>query len=261
MKRINLAAGLAFALFLANLMLYLYQPLGENFYIIGDSLVTILALLTVLAGFYAFRLHGFRSTQGKALFFMAAGVFFWFLGELTWGIYEIVLAETPVASIADLFWFIGYPMFLMGLYYIFRIPSSMPSRRRLAILVPAVVLVFSLMVYLALPTLAASISAEEKMATAGYVIGDAFVLAGIMFAIACLWGSRFAKPWGIIFLSMAVLTIADIFYSSFFSVYETGNLIDILWNTGYMFFTFGFIYHRETVKDIVHAAKEKKANG
>jgi len=125
--------------------------------------------------------------------------------------------------------------------------------------VPAVVFVFSLMVYLALPTLAASISIEEKMATAGYVIGDAFVLAGIMFAITCLWGSRFAKPWAIIFLSMAALTIADIFYSSFFSVYETGNLIDILWNTGYIFFAFGFVYYRETVKGIVHAAKEKKA--
>lgn len=260
MKRINLAAGLAFALFLANLLLYLYQPFGDNFYIIGDSLVAILALLTVIAGFYAFRLHGFRSTQGKALFFMTAGAFFWFLGELTWGIYEIALSvENPVPSAADIFWLIGYPMFLLGIYYIFRISSSMPSRRSLAILVPAVILVFSLMVYLAFPTLAdATMSLEEKMATAGYVIGDAFVLAGLMFAIACLWGSRFAKPWSIIFLSMAALSIADIFYSSFFSVYETGGLMDVLWNTGYIFFGFGFVYYRETAKNIVYGVRKGK---
>ncbi len=259
MRRIAIAAVFAFFLFLANVILYVYQPLGENFYIIGDSLVAALALMAALVGFYAFRLHGFRSSQGKALFFVATGAFFWFLGEFTWGIYEIVLAvEAPVGSTADVFWFIGYPMFLLGFYYIFRISSTTPNRKRLAILVPAVVIVFSLMVYLALPTLAASISVEEKMATAGYVIGDAFVLAGLMFTIACLWGSRFAKPWSIIFLSMAALTIADTFYSSFFSVYETGNLIDVLWNTGYIFLAFGFVYYRETTKGIVFAPRKKK---
>ena len=263
MKRLILFAGLAFAMLLANLLLYLCQPLGENFYLIGDSLVATLALMAVIAGFYAFRLHGFRSTQGRALLFMTAGVFFWFLGELTWGIYEVVLGvEKPVASVADLFWFIGYPMFLLGLYYIYRLSSPVFSRRRLAILAAAMALVFSLMIYLALPTLAdAAMSLEEKISTAGYLIGDAFLLAGLVFTVACLWGSRFAKPWSIIFLSMAALTIADIFYSSFFGVYETGNLMDVFWNTGYIFFAFGFMYYRETAKGIVFAAKGKKAKG
>jgi hypothetical protein len=258
-KRIELAAGLAFALFLANVLLFVYEPFGESFYVIADSLVAILALLAALAGFYAYRLHGFRSTQGKALLFMAAGSFFWFLGELTWGLYEIALGvEKPVSSVADIFWFIGYPLFMIGLYYIFRL-SLLPGRRKLVVVTAAMALVFSLMLYLAVPTMTdATMSLEEKISTAGYMVGDAFLLAGLAFAIACLFGSRFAKPWSVLLLAIVLSAVADVCYTNFFSVYQTGNLIDLLWNTDYILFAFGFIYYRETVKDIMSAAEQKK---
>jgi hypothetical protein len=260
MKRIHLAAGFAFALFLANVIIYAYQPLGDDFYLIGDSLVATLALLAALAGFYAFRLHGYGNVQGKALFFMAAGSFFWFLGELTWGIYEIALGvETPVTSPADVFWYMGYPMFILGLYYISRLSSSVLSKRKRACLSIAMVLVFLLMIWLALPTLSdAAMSVEEKISTAGYVIGDAFLLAALVFTVACLWGSRFGKPWSIVLLAQFISTIADVYYTNFFSTYQTGNLIDLLWNADYILFMLGFLYYRESVKDIMSAAKVKK---
>lgn len=255
MKRIyTVASGLTLALISANVLLYLYKPLGENFYIIGDSLVAALALLAVLAGFYAFRPHGLKSVQGRALFFVTAGVFFWFLGELAWGIYEIALGIKPVVSAADIFWFIGYPMFILGLYYVSKISSVALGKKKLAVFVAAIIVVFSSIIYLTIPTLIDAIPLEEKIVTAGYAIGDSVLIIGIIFVIICLFDSRFARPWSIILLSIVASTIADIYYMYFFTAYETGNLIDILWNTNYILFTLGCIYHRETVKDIVSAS-------
>jgi hypothetical protein len=57
---------------------------------------------------------------------------------------------------------------------------------------------------------------------------------------------------------MFIVTIADIYYMNFIEVYETGSMIDILWDLSYILLAFGFLYHRETVKEAFSAMKKKK---
>jgi len=257
MKRTQSVAAATFVLFLLSVLLYVFHPFGENFYIFGDSFVIALSFMAFLSGFYAYKSHGFASSQGRALLFMTLGVFFWFLGEFTWGFYEMFLvAEKPVASLADVFWFIGYPLYLAGIYFIAKTASPSIGKRKLIILSTIALLISILMVYLALPNLTdATLSFEEKISTGGYIIGDIFLLIGIIFVTGCLWGSRFAKAWSVLLFAMVLSTVADICYAIFFSVYETGNLIDILWNLDYLLMAFGFFYYRETIKQILASAK------
>lgn len=260
MEKMHLAAAVASVLFLINILLYVYQPLGDNFYVIGDAMVAILSFLAVLAGLYAYKTHGFRSIQGRAILLLTMGVFFWFLGEATWGIYEVVLGvEKPIASIADVFWLAGYPLFLAGIYYVYRTASIMLGKKKLAFYAAAVIIICSLLLYFAVPSLAdSSITLEERLATGGYVVGDMLLLVALIFVILCLWGSRFAKAWSVILLAIAISTMADVYFMNFSGIYETGSLIDILWNLDYILMAFGFLYHRETVRGIMTEATELK---
>lgn len=260
MKKIYLIGCLLILLFLIDIFLHIYQPFGKDFYIIGDSLVIIFSLIAFVSGLYVYKIHGFSSIQGKALIFITLGTFFWFLGEFTWGIYEIVLGiEAPVASIADAFWIIGYPLFLLGFYYVLKLALTSLYKKRLIVLAIIIALVASFMTYLSMPTLTdIEMSFAEKASTAGYVIGDMLILVALMVVITYLIGSKFAKSWSIIFLAMLMVTIADIYYMNFLEIYETGNLIDILWDLDYILLAFGFFYHRETVKEILTTSKDKK---
>lgn len=259
-KKIHVVAGAFIVIFLIVILLYIYEPLWNNFYIIGDSIVSILSFFAAISGFYAYRMHGFKSTQGKALCFISLGALFWFLGEFTWTIYEVVLGiEKPIASIADIFWFIGYPLFLIGVYYVYKAASTFPSKRKLTFLIIIIILICALLLCLAMPNLtAAEIAFEEKIATGGYVICDMLLLIGLIFVIACLFQSKFLRAWSIILIAILFSTAADVFYMNLSVVYETGNIIDLLWDLDYTLFAFGFFYYRETVEEIFTVSKERK---
>jgi hypothetical protein len=253
MKKLNFAIICFSLLFLANIFLYLYKPLGENFFIIGDAIVIFLSFLAFISGIYAFKLHGFKSLQGKALLYLSIGIFFWFLGETTWGIYEIFLGiKSPFASLADVFWLIGYPFFLIGLYSLRRLSCSPIKKAKLLFLILIAIFICSFMLYLAFPNLTSSeLSIQEKFSTSGYVIGDMLILVFLTFATTNLLQAKTFKAYSLIIVAIMLMSLADIYYMNFSEVYEVGNLIDLAWNLGYILLALGFLYHRETIKNLL----------
>jgi hypothetical protein len=250
-------------LILATVLLYIFKPLGEDFYIIGDSIVIIFSLLAFASGFYAYKIHGFKSVQGKALFLLTIGIFFWFLGESTWGFYEIVLGiEAPVASIADVFWLLGYPFFLGGAYFICRL-AAIPLAKKKYMLFALIIAGLFCVLWLIYPTIVnPEISLAEKMSTTGYVIGDFAILIAMIFIVVYLSGSKFLKPWTLIIIGLVLSTIADIYYMNFIDVYASGDWIDILWCADYIITALGLFYYRETAEkifaDVGKAVKRQK---
>jgi len=263
MKKLHALAFAFFAVFLASSALYILQPLGGSFFIIGDSSVIVFAFLSVLCGYYAYRLHGFSSMYGKALIFITIGLFMWFMGETTWGIYEIALGiEAPPVSLADVFWLLGYPLLFAGFYVVWR-TSSFPESKKTRGFASALLLVLLLiMVWLVAPIWAAQDAGLlEKAVISGYVIGDVLLLMMLSVSLICLSNSRFMKPWSIVFFGLFLSSLADIYYMNFYDVYSTGSLIDILWNLSYLMLAYGFLYKRENVMEIVADVKSRKKTG
>ncbi|MEM5879074.1 MAG: hypothetical protein QXU74_01095 [Candidatus Aenigmatarchaeota archaeon] len=240
-------------LFVFGVFLYTYQPLGENFYIIGDLFVIVLSFLAFSFGLYAYTLHGFKSLSGKAFFFLSLGVFLWFLGETTWGIYEIVLGiRAPVASMADAFWLLGYPCFLVGLAYILKIAQFPIKKPKILLSIFLFLFIFSFLIYSIMSTITSpEISIWEKFSTAGYVIGDMLLLSCITFATINLFGTKTFHSYFLIILGLACMTTADIYYMNFLEIYEVGNLIDLFWDLGYILLSLGFFYYRKTMKALL----------
>lgn len=242
------------------ILIYISKPFDDKFYIVGNSLVIALSLMATLSGIYAYRIYGYGSIQGKSLLFLTFGLFFWFLGETTWGIYEIATGiESPLVSIADIFWILGYPFFLLGIYFICKMAALPLGRKNKYFLTFILFLSILLCSYLIYPTL---ISQEliflEKLTLAFYVVFDCILLFATIFAIIYLKNTKFLKVWILVFLALFLATVADIYYMNLAEMYQTGNLIDILWDLDYLIMSFGLFYMREKTKEIFSTEVKRK---
>jgi len=247
---------------LIDISLYTFQPLGEDFYIVSDWVIVVYALAATAVGLYAFKLHGIGSIQGKALMFMVIGGFFWVLGEFFWAYQEVVLGiEVPFPSIADVFWFIGYPLFGLGLYHVWRI-AKVPVTRSRKYVVALILLILLAMVgvYGAYPTITdAEMSSLEKGATLGYILVDFILVVGAVIIIFSFFGGKLVKPWIVILIALVISTFADIMYAQVASLYESGSFFGILWDIDYILMAFGYFYYRQTMGDIMISAKPVKS--
>jgi len=245
------------SLAIVDILLYVFKPLGENFYVIADILPILNSFLALLLGFYVFKNYGFNNIQGKALFFISLGLAFWFLGETTWGIYEIILGiETPSSSIADVFWLLGYPCLLVGFYFLFKLTIIDYSKKRLFGLAILIIFVFYLTYYLVQPTLTSTEMVwYNKITTAGYIVGDVLLITVLIILILQMSKSKFIKLWLIVLLAFIFTILADIYYNNFIDIYQTGDFIDILWDLSYLLLAYGLFYHRIITKQILKQIK------
>ncbi|MEM7815920.1 MAG: hypothetical protein QXN71_02260 [Candidatus Aenigmatarchaeota archaeon] len=250
MKETQLAFAVILAAMAATTLLYITAPAIDNFFIIADLLVVALSFVALAFGIMAFRIHGLGNLQGRIMLLLSLGVFFWFLGELTWAVYEIVLGiNSPLASVADMFWFAGYPLFFAGICLEHKVAGTKVIKKdRMFMSLFVIVLVFSsLSLYMILPVFEnAEMTDIEKVVSAGYVIGDVVLLAGSFGLIISFAGGRFARPWLLITISIILFSIADIAYSYLGTAYETGSWIDLLWDFDYMFMAYAFYYYRQS---------------
>ncbi len=256
MQRVKLGAGIFLLAFLIDVLLYVFQPLGQDFYLIADSTVVIFSFLAAVLGVYAYRSHQFSDIQGKALFFLTVGIFLWFLGEATWMMYDVIAGAVPVFSVGDIFWLAGYSMFLICLRYVWKL-VLWPINKKWFVLCAGILLVVSYLIwYVSLPILTdAGLSAIEKVVTVGYVLGDMLVLDVLIVIAFYLARNKLSKAWDIILLALALTTLADVTYARDFVSYKSGNLMDLLWDLSYILLAFAFLYYRTKWREVLAKTK------
>ncbi|MEM3421761.1 MAG: hypothetical protein QW835_02485 [Candidatus Hadarchaeum sp.] len=256
MKRLGpTTVGLAIA-FLVDLLLHIFQPLGDDFSLVSNIITMFFSLLAVIFGAASCKLHGLSNIRGRIMIFLTAGIFFWFLGELSWSLYKIVLGvEAPVASIADVFWIAGYPLFILGILLVWNSTKIKRDYKRLIfnLMLSAIILVFFF--YLSLPTLTAvDMPAVEKATTAGYIIGDAFLLIALITTMIHISGKELFKLWVTILAALLLIAVADVLYTLILSSYLSGHIIDVLWDLGYLILAVGFFNYNVKYRKLLEIA-------
>ncbi|MEM0473146.1 MAG: hypothetical protein QXF88_00290 [Candidatus Aenigmatarchaeota archaeon] len=235
---------------LADIALYITKPFGENFYIIADILPVLNSSLFFLFAFLAYKPYGFNSIQGKSLFFMFLGALSWFLGEATWFLYELNGIMSPNISIADFFWILGYPFFIIGLFNLFKISKSKITTTKI-VFSAAITLFITIFTYILIEFSYKNITLVEEILILSYVFLDALLLIKTFIVVSNIRKSEFFKPWSIILLSFSLILIADIIYYNIVEIYETGEWIDLLWILSYLSLGYGFYYHLKTTRKII----------
>ncbi|MCX8178733.1 MAG: hypothetical protein N3D75_02820 [Candidatus Aenigmarchaeota archaeon] len=235
---------------LADIALYITRPFGDNFYILADLLPVINSSLFFLFAFLAYKPYGYKNIQGKSLFFMFLGALSWFLAETAWFLYELNGIMSPKISLADFFWLLGYPFFIIGIFNLFKISKSKITTTKIVFssIITLFVTIFTLIL---IEFSSKSITLVEEILILSYVFLDSSLLLKTFIVVSNISKSEFFKSWSIILLSFSLILIADIIYYNIIEIYETGEWIDLLWILSYLSLAYGFYHHLKTTKKII----------
>ncbi len=226
-----------------QIVAYFYlQNNSELITIIGDISFVIVALCAAISGLNAYKSLKKcdpEESKGWAIATIAFGLFM--LGDIYWAYSELILKiNTPLGSIADLFWTLAYFALIIAtlklqkaIFYYSKLQKYIFTI--LGLIIGGYVAYNSLSAYFNLTHNIGNLANDL------YVTYDFIILGIILSIILPLLKTKqyvFLKSWITIMLAILLRIFYDLLfaYLTELNTYQTGNYIDILYASSYVIF-------------------------
>jgi len=233
------AVILAATIMLLHLTLVILCEINESLLPIEDVFVTITSGLAAAALFYTARRLVVRAR--KAWIMIAAAMLFNTLGDLSWSVIEVVLHQNPFPSVADIGYLMFYPLFVLGIFLLPKVPLS--PREKIKILLDAGIVIVSIaLVFWVLLIAPIVISIEvfdlESAVSLAYPVMDLLLFIALIELLFRKLDSRGQGPIIILALSSAILILTDVIFSIQIQqgTFVSGSLLDSGWVLSYLLF-------------------------
>lgn len=236
-----------FTIFIRNI-----KETNENY---AFSLVyTIIPFVWGIIGFInARRWGGLKSSVGRAISFLSAGILAWGIGNLIFAYYNLILrVPVPYPSLADAFFILIYPLSAIGIAFLFRVTGASFALKSLfgKIAIFIIPLCLSLLSYYLLFVVArgGEITYEgdllKLILDVAFPIGDVVVitLAAIVYGLSIKFlGGIFKMPIILILLGFVSNYFADFLfsYTTTTGTYFVGLWVDLFYPTAFLLIGFG----------------------
>jgi len=184
---------------------------------------------------------------GKA--YLALGIAFTMLvlAETTYIVYDFVLEEDPYPSIADVFYFLFYPLVLYHLIInirFFNPKQSIKTKAWMIAIAASIIIIYSVFAYQVI---------EEF--NFDYYYGVIFVsIAAITLPYTILGamsfkGGTLGVAWLILVIGMLSLVIGDTiyYYQELFGAYTEVDPVNLFWIGGYLVMVYALYKHQEAI--------------
>ena len=238
-----IVAGMLLAAYVA---IYQFSPFEETLsYAILQAVTILAAAFAASIATLVFFQYDKDDMPRIVWKYMMAACWLWFLGEVAWGYYAVMLGEVPV-GITDVSWVIGFIFFTLALYQQYSLiePSKKSFYRHAAIAVWIVVLLIPLAIAYFINSMTPKTYMDFFYPFADLAVGIAGVLLIFTFQ-----GGDLMRPW----IGLVVFGITDFLYAwaEQTGVYawssENSNLltlsIDTSYLAAYLILALGFIGH------------------
>jgi len=255
-REIRLAYWLCLVTAIGLVAIYIFQNFYLDFmYTFSNVFPPFIAGMAVLSSFFALRRYwdNFGSRLSKIWLGFALGMILWFLGELGWAVYTMILGiEVPYPSIADVFWLIGYvPMFIALLLYIQIIQPAISARMFFVASVIVVGMSVTAFLLLMMPVLAEA--SQQDLATLSTSLAYPgldlalfleAILGLLVFTVTRLKG-RVGVAWHLMNGAILSNVVADgaFSYTALEGTYYNGHPLELLFHFGYLLFALAFYVH------------------
>jgi hypothetical protein len=204
-------------------------------------------LIASIAAFFVVKRYGTSIVFGKAYAALGGGLFMLFIGEAIWYYFVFVLDVEPFPSIADVFFYLFYPLSMVHIILnikFFQTKISWLNKFWICIIPVVIVIGYS--------SLALSEIGEPNF---DFYYGFVFVLStSIVLALALLGavvfrGGALGIVWVLLLLGMLLTSIGDIWYFhlELLEEYGAGHLVELLWYTGYWIIFYALYKHRKII--------------
>ncbi|NND87260.1 MAG: histidine kinase, partial [Nitrosopumilus sp.] len=192
----------------------------------------------------------YHGTQvfGRAYLALSLGYLSIFFAEVTYAVYDIVYNIEPYPSIADVFFFLLYPLLLTYLFMNIKFFSP-----KLGIKSKAWIIVMPILVLVGYS--AVSINEGVSIDEFDFYYGTIFVYtATLTLAVAVVGASIFKQgaigtAWLILVIGILLNNIGDIWYYNLelFGEYELIHPVNMFWYAGYLVVMYALIKHKKTL--------------
>lgn len=253
----------------AEIFIAVYSTLMIMTYLFGigkfqDQAVYLFMIITPLIPFFfgvsSSRYFGFGSDQGKSMLFMAIAMLFAWIGKLVW-----TFSGESIDSFGHLFFFALRPLFAIAIFYSLKglVPDLFNDVKKTSI-ISASFIILAIAYFFIFPIAWQNDAGlYENSIIIGYQVMDLFLLLFAIFTtyIICLvFSGKSSRAW--IFLGVGTISfwISQTYYVSNHEQYTLGNLIDLGWYFGYLFFTMSFILLKDNAQKTIETA-QKRLNG
>jgi len=219
----------------------------------SNAFPPFIAGATVITAAFALKRYwgGLRSKLTQVWLCFAIGIFFWFLGELTWAIYTLILKiAIPYPSVADAFWLMGYmPLLLALTAYLYLVKPAI-SKTILAGSSTIVLILGILSSYfLVAPALMQETDLLTKALDVAYPTLDFIMLILAITGLIVLAKSRVSKSWMLFNIGILIIVIGDSLfsYTTAHNTYYEGHPLELFLHFGYLLFILAFYIHTKTL--------------
>lgn len=219
--------------------------------------IAVAAVAAVACVAAARRVGAGRRRRGWIL--LGCAVASWGLGMVVWSYYELILRQEPFPSLADLGFLGTIPFAAAVVSFSAEGRGARGVSRGVRTLLDGMIIAGSLL-FVSWATVLGPLyrsgftSMTEAFLTLAYPAGDVVVLAATIFLLARAPAGRL--PLMLVALGLVALSVADsgFTYLVLHDAYATGNLIDVVWNVGFLAIGLGAIAQRRAVApDVVEA--------
>ncbi|MCX6034821.1 MAG: EAL domain-containing protein [Chloroflexi bacterium] len=166
---------------------------------------------------------------------VAVAMFFYALGDICWAVLELWLKEPFFPSIADFFYLIHYPVFLVGIFLLPSRPETTAIKINklidITIVMAAAILVFwNFLIGLIIQS-AAGLPASSQAILLAYLVGDLVVLWAILLILYNHPDEKHDIPILFLAAGLLIMVVSDSVYSyqSLFGTYASGGYLEIGW--------------------------------
>ncbi len=251
-------AALLVVFYLTNTMAYnetLSETATNTIYVFGILLGVVAAIITIWVALSL----GYHESVGRQWLLIGLGVAAFAIGDLIWMTLELVLAQDPYPSIADLFYPLQYVFFTAGIAVAVRSYRGFVNINR-PLLFGAIVAVSGVgLVYVGvLAPYILSAGADEltnvgKFVSTLYPVGDVvFMLApAITLALVVnqLGAGRLSWPWWFVIAGALIFAATDTFYSyADWAGIGTTAILDLGWVGAQLLFAVGALVARDVYR-------------
>jgi hypothetical protein len=216
---------------------------GKELFVNIGLIASITATLFVLAMIFR-KYVGAKNIRISYMYLLISYVSY-LQGELTWFVYESVLGLDPYPSIADVGFFFYYVFTAIFLVSTIRCFSTLTLYD-----IGHALIIMSIIasVYIVL-------SIDTEIDTYDLLYGLPFILAAssvFVFSIIALFKLRktsLALPWIIIFASMVITTVADLWYYPLENIggYTYDHIINTMWIASDAVLVYALVVHRRII--------------
>lgn len=235
-------------------LIYLFQDKYPDFiYVFSNAYFPLVAATAVIVSGLALRKYWGNSGDkfSKIWTGFTLGMIFWFLGELGWTIYTLLLnVEIPYPSIADVVWLIGYvPLFIALYLYIQTFQIALSKKMFTTATIAVCIVSFVFLLFLVPPIFADT--AEKDMITLtvdlAYPALDIVLFSLSILGLLIFAKGKIAQAWLLINGAILMNVIGDLLfsYTTLQGTYYNGHWSELFLALGYILFALAFHAHKK----------------